>query len=73
MSAVNTKQMIATNAKKLTKFKYKDRVEVICVKSTFIEQKNGDKRPVLVEGKTYKPHRLMAEQMVKDKVAQYVK
>ena len=73
MSAVNTKEMITRNAKKLTKFKYKDRVEVLCLKNTFIEQKNGEKRPVLVAGKTYKPHRLMAEQMVKDKVAEYVK
>jgi len=73
MSAVNTKDMIARNAKKLTKFKYKDRVEVRAVKDTFIVQKNGDKTPVLVSGKTYKPHRLMAEQMVKDKVAEYVK
>jgi hypothetical protein len=73
MSAVNTKEMIARNAKKLTKFKYKDRVEVRAVKDTFIVQKNGDKTPVLVSGKTYKPHRLMAEQMVKDKVAEYVK
>ncbi|HPH45500.1 MAG TPA: hypothetical protein PKU83_00740 [Chryseolinea sp.] len=73
MSAVNTKDMIARNAKKLTKFKYKDRVKVRAVKDTFIVQKNGDKTPVLVSGKTYKPHRLMAEQMVKDKVAEYVK
>ena len=73
MSAVNTKEMIARNAKKLTKFKYKDRVEVRAVKDTFIVQKNGDKTPVLVSGKKYKPHRLMAEQMVKDKVAEYVK
>lgn len=73
MSVVNTKDMIARNAKKMTKFKYKDRVEVRAVKDTFIVQKNGDKTPVLVSGKTYKPHRLMAEQMVKDKVAEYVK
>lgn len=73
MSVVNTKEMIARNTKKLTKFKYKDRVEVIAIKDTFVEQKNGEKRTVLISGKTYKPHRLMAEQMVKDKVAEYVK
>lgn len=69
----NGKAFIERNAKNKTKFKYRDRVEVRVIVDTFITEKNGNRRPCLIKGKTLRPHKLMAEQMVKDKLVEYVK
>lgn len=66
---MNAKELINRNAKAKTKFSYTDRVEVRIVKNTFIKEKNGSERPLLKEGMVIRPHRLIAEQLIKEKTA----
>lgn len=66
---MDAKELIKRNAKAKTKFSYTDRVEVRIVKNTFIKEKNGSERPVYKEGMVIRPHRLIAEQLIKEKTA----
>lgn len=63
---MNAKAMIARNEKNETKFFYQDRVEVEIVKDYSIKTVDGGTRVLHKKGAIKKPHRLMAEQMVKD-------
>lgn len=68
---MNAKEMIARNAKKGTKFFYADRVEIRIIEDYAIPQKDGSTKIVHRKGQIKTPHRLMAEQLVMDGIAEY--
>lgn len=61
--SVDTKSMLKENAKKERKIKLNDRMKVEVIKAT----------KHLVKGRIITPHRVMAEQLIKDGVAKEVK
>lgn len=67
---MNAVEMHARNSKAKTKFSYSDKQEVVIVKDTFIKEKNGSQRQVYKIGMVIRPHRLIAEQLIKEKTAE---
>ena len=59
----DAKEMLLENGAKETKIRFNDRVEIKLIKDT-VYQKTG---------KVYSPHRVKAEAMVKQGIAEYVK
>jgi len=59
----DAKKMIEDNTEKGTKIKYADRVAVRLLKDTVYQK----------AGKVYSPHRVKAEALVKQEIAEYVK
>lgn len=59
----DSKKMIEENTEKKTKVKFTDRVKVRLLKDTIYQKK----------GKEYSPHRVKAEALVEQKIAEYVK
>lgn len=59
----DSKKMIEENTEKKTKVKFADRVKVRLLKDTIYQKK----------GKEYSPHRVKAEALVDQKIAEYVK
>lgn len=59
----DAKKMIEENTEKKTKIKFADRVKVRLLKDTLYQKK----------GKEYSPHRVKAEALVEQKIAEYVK
>jgi hypothetical protein len=66
---MNAKELINRNAKAKTKFSYTDRMQVTIIKDTFVKEKNGSERPLFKVGMVIRPHRLIAEQLIKEKTA----
>jgi hypothetical protein len=60
---MDSKEMIDTNAKKQTKIRYNDRVDLEII---------SDKTKHYKKGQLISPHRVMAEQLVKDKIAKAI-
>lgn len=59
----NAKSMISKNAEAKTVIRYADRVKVRLLKDTKYQKK----------GKVYSPHKIKAEALVEQKIAEYVK
>lgn len=59
----DAKEMISENAEAKTVIRYKDRVKVRLLKNTTYQKK----------GKEYSPHKIKAEALVKQGLAEYVK
>lgn len=62
-TAFNAKAMILENSEKKTVVKYADRVKVRLLKDTVYQKK----------GKVYSPHRIKAEALIKQGLAEIVK
>lgn len=62
-TAFDSKTMISENSDKKTVIKYADRVKVKLLKDTVYQK----------AGKEYSPHRIKAEALVKQGLAEYVK
>lgn len=62
-TAFDAKAMIAENSEKGTKVKFTDRVKVKLLKDTVYQK----------AGKEYSPHKIKAEALVKQGLAEYVK
>ena len=62
-AGVNAKEMLLENGKKGTVIRFADRVKIRLVKDTKYQK----------AGKEYAPHRVKADWLVKNKIAEYVK
>jgi hypothetical protein len=60
---MNSKEMIEKNSKELTKIRYNDRVDLEII---------SDKTKHYKKGQLISPHKVMAEQLVKDKIAKAI-
>lgn len=68
---MNAIAMIERNTKLERKFFYADRVEIEIIKDYAIKQKDGSMKVLHKKGQIKRPHRLIGEQLVEDKIAKF--
>lgn len=73
MVGMDSKEMIARNNKAKTKFHRKTRMRLRVIKATHVKQADGTIRESLKVGMIIEPHKLMAEQLIKDKICEVYK